>query len=306
MRSATPTTDPDFVDPDSTDTIVSIDKSTATIDENATVKVEDFKVIDTDGANNTLSFRLDGGVSENLFEIKNAARSATDATVWTGELWTKAGLDYEGSGSYPYNPTTGYTVLVNVNDGNQGDDTLTVHVTLNDMNDNAPMFKTDNGVIITVQENTARGTALTSAIAADGVYTAVDADGTAANNAVTYSIDHKSFMIDSATGMLTTLESLDADSMTPCGATGCAFKITATDSGTPAMSDTLDVTVIVGNAEDSVTTFSVSKANPVPGVSMGIPDSALADTKSGMGGINERPQDPAGYHRRGSCQLRVC
>jgi len=91
--------------------------------------------------------------------------------------------------------------------------------------------------------------------------------------------------------MLTVLESLDADSGTPCGDAGCHFKITATDGGNPSMSDTLDVTVNVSNAEDSVSTFKISKANPVPGVSMGNPDSALADTKMGMYGIAERPSD---------------
>ena len=40
-----------------------------------------------------------------------------------------------------------------------------------------------------------------------------------------------------------------------------------------------------------MSTFKISKANPVPGVSMGNPDSALADTKTGMYGIYERPSD---------------
>ena len=64
------------------------------------------------------------------------------------------------------------------------------------------------------------------------------------------------------------------------------------------MSDTLDVTVNVNNAEDSVSTFKISKANPVPGVSMGMANTALADTKTGMYGIYERPSDqPANWWR---------
>lgn len=170
-------------------------------------------------------------------------------------------------------------------------DRVKLIVNVGDVNDNAPMFATDSPVTIMVVENAPRGTALTSAIAPDGVYAATDDDGTAPNNTVTYSIDHKSFHIDSNTGMLTVLESLDFDSGTPCGATGCQFKITAMDGGDPSMTDTLDVTVTVMDAQDSVSTFKISKANPVPGVSMGDADSALADTKEGMYGIPERPSD---------------
>ena len=205
-----------------------------------------------------------------------------------GELRVKAGanLDVDVTGAQ-----TLYVVELKVCDSAEACNQIAVNVNVDDVNDEAPMFATDNAVIINVMENTARDTALTSAIAADGVYAAPDADSTAPNNTVTYKIDHKSFKIDPATGKLTTLESLDADTGTPCGATGCSFKITATDGGTPAKSDTLDVTVIVGGAEDSVSTFSVSKANPVPGISMGDPDSALSDTKTGMMGIPERPKD---------------
>ena len=205
-----------------------------------------------------------------------------------GALRVKAGanLDVDAAGAQ-----TLYVVELKVCDSAEACNQIAVNVNVDDVNDEAPMFATDNAVIINVMENTARDTALTSAIAADGVYAAPDADSTAPNNTVTYKIDHKSFKIDPDTGKLTTLESLDADTGTPCGATGCSFKITATDGGTPAKSDTLDVTVIVGGAEDSVSTFSVSKANPVPGISMGDPDSALSDTKTGMMGIPERPKD---------------
>ena len=205
-----------------------------------------------------------------------------------GKLVVKDGanLDVDADGA-----ATSYTVEVNVKDADDADSELVIEITVTDVNDNAPMFSTDNSVIITVVENAARGTALTSAIASGGAYTATDGDLTAPNNAISYSIDSKSFHIDSSTGMLTVLESLDADSGTPCGDAGCHFKITATDGGDPSMSDTLDVTVNVSNAEDSVSTFKISKANPVPGVSMGDPDSALADTKMGMHGIYERPSD---------------
>ena len=287
--------DPEFVDPASTDTIVPIESSTAAIDETmgnrANVNdhgtesgrlVESFKVIDNDGSSNTLVFELDEGVSDNLFEIKNVARSAADATVWTGEVWTKAGpaLDYEGTGAYPYNINTGYTVLVEVNDGQQGDDTLTIHVTLNNLNDNAPVINASARRNVSVDENAARGTALSD-------YSATDADG----DTVTYSVDSDSFSI-SDSGMLMTLESLDADNeKMPCGSRGCDLKVIASDGGNGGT--TKDVTVTVDNADDAVSGFSISKANPIANISSDGDDAmtALADAKTTVS--SKVPESPA-------------
>ena len=263
-------------------------QTTASIYENASAGtvVATYNATDVDGSDMLEGIHYELRDADDLknFDIM----TETVGGQIMGKLVVKAGanLDVDADGA-----ATSYTVEVNVKDADDADSELVIEISIMDVNDNAPMFSTDNSVIITVVENAARGTALTSAIASGGVYAATDADLTAPNNSVTYSIDSKSFHIDSSTGMLTVLESLDADSGTPCGDAGCHFKITATDGGNPSMSDTLDVTVNVSNAEDSVSTFKISKANPVPGVSMGNPDSALADTKTGMYGIYERPSD---------------
>ena len=68
---------------------------------------------------------------------------------------------------------TSYTVEVNVKDADDADSELVIVISVTDVNDNAPMFSTDNSVVITVVENAARGTALTSAIASGGVYAAM-------------------------------------------------------------------------------------------------------------------------------------
>jgi len=263
-------------------------QTTASIYENASAGtvVATYNATDADGSDMLEGIHYELRDADDLknFDIM----TETVGGEIMGKLVVKDGanLDVDAAGA-----ATSYTVEVNVKDADDADSELVIEISVMDVNDNAPMFSTDNSVVITVVENAARGTALTSAIASGGVYAASDADLTAPNNAVTYSIDSKSFHIDSSTGMLTVLESLDADSGTPCGTAGCHFKITATDDGNPSMSDTLDVTVNVSNAEDSVSTFKISKANPVPGVSMGNPDSALADTKMGMYGIAERPSD---------------
>ena len=264
-------------------------QTTASIAENtaAGTVVATYNATDVDGSDTLEGIHYELRDADDLKNFDIMVETSSDGEIM-GKLVVKDGanLDVDADGA-----ATSYTVEVNVKDADDADSELVIVITVTDVNDNAPMFATDNSVIITVVENAARGTALTSAIASGGVYAASDADLTAPNNTISYGIDSKSFHIDSSTGMLTVLESLDADSNTPCGATGCQFKITAMDGGDPSMSDTLDVTVNVTNAEDSVSTFKISKANPVPGVSMGDAYSALADTKTGMYGIDERPSD---------------
>ena len=144
-------------------------------------------------------------------------------------------------------------------------------------NDNAPQFNVAPATMLTVAENTAREWVLSN-------YAATDADG----QTVTYSLsgdDAKSFYI-SNTGVLMTLESLDADSQVPCGADGCAVTVIATDgthnAPTSATNDAApSVRISVTAVEDSVSTPHITKANPVPGTEQGNPMSALAGTKSG-------------------------
>ena len=256
--------------------------TTASIPENtaAGYVVATYNADDVDGSDTLEGIHYELRDADDLKNFDIMVETTSDGEI-VGKLVVKddANLDVDAEGA-----ATSYTVEVNVKDADDADSELVIVITVTDVNDNAPMFDSDNVKIITVVENAARGTLLASEVASD-------ADLTAPNNTITYSIDSKSFHIDENTGMLTVLESLDADSNTPCGATGCQFKITATDGGDPSMNDTLDVTVNVTNAEDSVSTFKISKANPLPGVSMGNPYSALADTKTGMNGIPERPSD---------------
>ena len=186
---------------------------------------------------------------------------------------------------------------------------LTVNVT--DVNDNRPAW---NGALQPRQstaENTARGVVL-------GKYGATDADRDGADT-VTYSLggdDSKSFWIfnpgddidgDGAAdddqytaGDLMTLESLDSDSATPCSP--CNITVIAADPNTTDwprkganLADTSQPVVItILGEEDSISTPHITKANPVPGVGMGLRGTALSGTKvkSGVPGApEERPSD---------------
>ena len=254
------------------------DAAVTTIPENTGSVAVIFTFTATDEDEDDLSFSLRQGQSQDLFEIQNAdSEMVNGVEVWSGELHVRSdgpGLDYEDAG---YDAR----VHVEVNDPDGLNDTLLLTVNLSNVNDNDPAFDEKPATALTVVENSARGTVLAN-------YSASDADG----DSVSYSLsgaDAKSFMI-SDTGDLMTLESLDADNaMTPCGSDGCAVTVVASDGERSA---TASVRITVTGEEDSVSTLDVSKANPVPGTTMGNPMSALSNTKTTYSAaVPERPAD---------------
>src|SRR3954462_621539 len=91
-----------------------------------------------------------------------------------------------------------YSVQVTANDGTNTT-VQNLAVTLTDVNDNAPIFA--SGTVASAPENVAANTAVYTA-------SAPDADGTAANNTVPYSLatgvsDNALFDIDASTGVVT-------------------------------------------------------------------------------------------------------
>src|SRR3954462_15491912 len=105
-----------------------------------------------------------------------------------------------------------YSVQVTANDGtNNTVQNLTV--TLTDVNDNAPIFA--SGTTASAPENVATNVAVYTA-------SAPDADGTAANNTVTYSLaagigDTDLFDIEASTGVVTFKVSPDFEAPTDAG-----------------------------------------------------------------------------------------
>ena len=235
--------------------------------------IADFDAVDPDGED-VLDYYLLNQDDSSHFALDSLNGALTIARV----------LDYEVQSLHE--------VQVNVRDTGQAEAEVELTVNVTNVNDNPPEFDSAPATNLSVPENTARGTVLAN-------YSATDADG----QDVTYSLsgpDAKSFMI-SDTGDLMTLESLDADRQVPCGPAGCSVMVIATDvendsvierGDQRSVSETVSVTVL--NQEDSVSTLSVSKANPVPGTTMGNPMSALAGTKTTMEGqtaVMERPGD---------------
>ena len=189
--------------------------ATASFDENATGVVYTAAATDADG--DTVTYSLSG---------TDAALFAIDAN--TGEVTFNSAPDYEGG-------QTSFDITVTASDGTSSADQA-VMVTLNNLNDNSPVFT--SGDAASFDEN-ATGVVYTAA--------ATDADG----DTVTYSLsgtDASLFAIDANTGEVTFNSPPDYE-------TQSSFDITVTASdGTNATDQA--VTVTLNNLNDNSPVFT--------------------------------------------------
>ena len=215
-------------------------------------------------ASDTLSYSL-GGTDANSFAIVSA----------TGQLQTKAALDYDTK--------TSYSVTITVSDQKGGTDTITV--TINVINvvegvaNNAPVFTEGASTTRSIAENTVAGTNIGTVIGA------TDADALDTLNYSLGGTDANSFAIASATGQLQTKAALDYDTKTSYSVT-----ITVSDQkgGTDTISVTINVTDVVEGVVNNVPVFTEGASttrsiaeNTVAGTNIGSPVSATdADTSN--------------------------
>ena len=186
-------------------------------------------------------------------------------------------------------------------------DFLTLTLTLQNSNDSSPAIGNDEEDQ-SVAENSARGTSL-------GDYGATDKDNInePGFDTIEYTLEdtvgkakHADYFYITESGELQTLASLDYDFVNSAGVrTGvpcvaCYVTVVATDEA--GNRSTQDVEITVTAVEDSISTVTITKANPVPGTEQGEADTALFSTKTTMAGqdkVIERPdylpatQDPA-------------
>ena len=184
----------------------------------------------TDADGNTLTYSL-GGTNASAFSI--VSRS--------GQLRTKASLDYETK--------TSYSVSVSVSDGNGGSDRITVTINITDINEvipnRAPVFTDGSSTTRSVAENTASGINIGTAI------TATDAD----NDRLSYTLggtDANLFSIGRTTGQLKTRSALDYETKPIYTVT-----ITASDG---SLTDTITVTINVTDVDDTPTLIATTAA----------------------------------------------
>ena len=242
-----------------------------------------YNATDPDGDDIIEGLRYELGIEDRaLFEI--VTETDIDAQQITGTVKVKDGLKLEYDVQQDSPAAIVYKINVKACDGESAcNEFLELDLTLENSNDESPVIgNTDDSQ--DVPENSPRGTSL-------GDYGATDKDNINAPgfDTITYTLEGtnaKSFQV-SDTGELMTLESLDYDRPVPCRT--CNVTVVATDEA--GNFDRQDVTISVTPVEDSVSTLGVTKANPVPGTSMGDSETAFGGTKDSMGGIEESPAD---------------
>ncbi len=196
--------------------------TTRSIAENAGPNINIGSVVSaTDVDSTTLTYTL-GGTNGASFDIEST----------TGQLKTKAALDYETK--------TSYFVTITVSDGSLTD-SIAVTINVRDLDETpsnvAPVFTDGDDTIRTIAENTAADANIGNAIAAT--------DGDSENLAYLLSgTDASSFTIDGDTGQLKTSAALDYETKT-------SYEVT--------------VTVSDGTLEDEITvTINVTNVNEAP------------------------------------------
>ncbi|MXX27471.1 MAG: cadherin repeat domain-containing protein, partial [Caldilineaceae bacterium SB0668_bin_21] len=196
------------------------ENTTRQVDENTAAGVNfGPRVSATDpDANATLTYSLGGG---------DAAAFAIDST--TGQLQTKAALDYETKNSY--------TLTATVSDGRLVD-TIDITINVTDVYENrAPVFTEGTSTIRSVAENTAADENIGTAVSA------TDPD----DDTLTYSLagtDASSFSLDSSSGQLKTKAALDHE-------TKDNYSVTVSVSDADNVTDSITVTISVTDANDA-------------------------------------------------------
>ena len=194
-------------------------------------------IVATDQDGDTLTYTL-SGTDAASFDIGSA----------TGQLMTKAALDYETKMSY--------MVTVTATDPEGATDTrdITINVTDIAVENLAPMF--DEGATATrsIDENTAAGMNVGDPV------TATDPDE---GDKVAYTLggsDEASFTINGSTGQLMTKAALDHE-------TKSSYMVTVTAMDADSATDTIDVTINVNNV-DETGTLELSSMSPIAGTAL--------------------------------------
>ena len=183
---------------------------------------------DATAPNNALSYAITGGSGATAFAI--------DAASGAISVVDSAQLDRETAASFD--------LTVQVTDGGTPalNDSATLTISINDLNDSAPVA---NDAGFAIAENSANGSLV-------GSFTATDADATAPNNTVSYAISGGSgataFSIDAASGAISVSDSAQLDAE---ASASLLLNLTVTDGGTPALSDTAVVTISLTDVNEA-------------------------------------------------------
>lgn len=196
--------------------------ATASVDENATGVAYDADATDADSAAPT--YAITGGADAALFSINSV----------TGEVSFDSAPDFEAPADA--NGDNDYVIEITASSG--GDDTVqTVTITVDNLNDNNPIFT--SGTSTNFAEN-GTGTAYTA--------TATDGDGTSPSFAITGGADASLFAINTITGQVTFIAPPDYETPGDSGGDNVYdIDITASDGlNTATQSVSITVTDVDG------------------------------------------------------------
>ena len=197
----------------------------------------------TDPEDDTINYTL-GGDDASAFSIIST----------TGQLQTRAALDYETKRSY--------SVMVSASDDNGGRASIDVAISVTDVNENrAPVFSDGDSTTRTVAENTVSGQSIGTAVSA------TDADS---GDTLTYTLsgtDAASFRIVSTSGQLQTLAALDYE-------TDDSYSVTVSVSDGNGGSASIDVTI-------SVTDINETPSFPAETATLTVAENTTSDTSIG-------------------------
>ena len=184
--------------------------------------------IDADvGTNAEIQYSIDGGNINSVFQINH---NTGVISVANGNL-----LDRE---SVPQ-----YTLSVTARDGGSPaiSNTTVVAIRVEDINDNPPTFSATRYTMFT-SESADIGTSVITVSATDR--------DIGSNADITYSLTGTTFFAINSNGTITTIASLDRESLS-----SHVFTVLATDSGDPQLSDSAEVTVTVLDINDNAPVF---------------------------------------------------
>uniref|UniRef100_A0A8C2GUR9 FAT atypical cadherin 3a n=1 Tax=Cyprinus carpio TaxID=7962 RepID=A0A8C2GUR9_CYPCA len=203
----------------------------ATLPEDVTVGTEVVQVYAASkdiGTNADIYYNIRSGNQQGHFTIN----------INTGAISVSRPLDFESCKDY-------FLTVEAIDGGTPPLSAVTmVNINLTDVNDNAPVFSRD-AYSVSISEDANIG---------DTVVTAEDVDSQA-NGDILYSIvsgdRENQFFIEPITGQIKVNKQLDRETMA-----GYSLSVRALDSGTPAMSSTVQVNIDISDVNDNPPTFT--------------------------------------------------
>lgn len=206
-------------------------------------------VTDPDGTAVTLS--LNCGADSGYLSINSGTLLVTMVTAYNVD---------------PSLPSYTITCTITATDATSQTSTCSLEVEVTDANDETPTFGAGM-YTINILNTQATGVISTTPVAA------TDADSTSPNNLITYSLtgaDAANFAIDASGNIL-----LTGDVSGVTGTQTFTFTAVATDNGTPALSDTAVVQVIVSSTATGTTTTTTTTTTSSSGSGTGFFSSTL-------------------------------